>query len=190
MLTPFLKTSTRGQRVRIACALMGVFGVVFAVPVAFLLVIFGKIFFGDYVDRITIDITYGLVGAPLVIATIAAGAVVWLSAFIKRNDVPVEGWGRPVIRASDALEHPDLLWAVRRVWESGYFQPGQSLHFTTIRDLLKHSGMTVTATQIRSELEANGCKVTREAVMDGELEALFSGEGAGAGTEKEPEEAA
>ena len=174
MLNRFHQSTTRGQRVRIACALMGVFSVVFAVPSAMILGIAGKWLLSEDTSVITVSVTPVTLTASLCILSVAA-AVVWaLAVFIKRNDHPgPDGWGRPIISRSEAVAHTDLVWAIRRVWETEYIQEGQTVHFTTLRDVLGHTGIKVTATQIRSELQMRGCEASRESVKEGELRRLF-----------------
>ena len=184
MFNHFRQTTTRGQRVRIACALMGVFGVIFAVPSAAMLAVVGKWLLNEDASTITISVTPPSLIASFCILTVAA-AVVWvLATFIKRNDNPgPDGWGRPIISRSEAVAHTDLVWAIRRVWETEYIQEGQTVHFTTLRDVLGHTGIKVTATQIRSELQMRGCEASRESVKEGELRRLFER----IGDEPEPE---
>ena len=184
MFNHFRQTTTRGQRVRIACALMGVFSVVFAAPSAVILGIAGKWLLNEDASTITVNVTTPALVASLCILTVAA-AIVWvLAAFIKRNDNPgPDGWGRPIISRSEAVQHTDLVWAIRRVWETEYIHEGQTVHFTTLRDVLGHTGVKVTATRIRSELQARGCEASRESIKEGELRRLFER----IGDEPEPE---
>ena len=68
---------------------------------------------------------------------------------------------------------PDLVWVIKRVWESGYIQPDQKVYFTTIRDIIKQAGLNVSSTQIRSALEMASCRVSSSTVEEAELGVLF-----------------
>ena len=70
-------------------------------------------------------------------------------------------------------ETPDLVWVVKRVWEAGYIRAGESVYFTTIRDVIQQAGLKVSATAIRSALEMGGCDVRSASVHEGDLAILF-----------------
>lgn len=68
-----------------------------------------------------------------------------------------------------------LLVVIKRAYETGYLKTEGTIALTTIRDVLKQSGLkTVTATAIKSALEMTGCEVTTRSVEAEELADLFA----------------
>ena len=70
-------------------------------------------------------------------------------------------------------EPPNLVYVVRRVWDAGYIRAGESVYFTTIRDVIQQAGLKVSATAIRSALEMAGCDVKSASVHEGDLAIMF-----------------
>ena len=70
----------------------------------------------------------------------------------------------------------DLVILVKRVWESNHIAEGEPVHFSTIREILKQSGMVVTNVQIRSALAAVGIPVKHETINEADLREYFTGE--------------
>ena len=77
---------------------------------------------------------------------------------------------------NEPRQTPDLIYVVRKVWEAGYIQAGQSVFFTTIRDTIELAGLRVTNVAIRSALERAGCRVRSATVNESELAKLFEWE--------------
>ena len=68
-----------------------------------------------------------------------------------------------------------LLIVIKRAYENGYLKTSGTIALTTIRDVLKQSGLkTVTATAIKSALEMTGCEVTTRSIEAEELADLFA----------------
>ena len=67
-----------------------------------------------------------------------------------------------------------LLIVIKRAYETGYLKTSGTIALTTIRDVLRQSGLkTVTATAIKSALEMSGCDVTTRSIEAEELADLF-----------------
>ena len=166
---------SNGQKIRIICTLMGIFSMIFGYQLIRILGGITWIMTGEnLLVRVIGDPSLNQIATDTAIMVFVVGMICWCGRYIKKNDAPQpDGWGRPLIQKSDVLGHPDILWAIRRVWESGYVREGHSIYFTTLRDILKRAGLSTSATQIRSALEIAHCPVTRDTVHGNELAILF-----------------
>ena len=174
LFTPRL--STPGQRVRIACTIMGVVGAVFAYQSTFLFIaVLEKLDISHQSPSyMVVNFTVGSFISNSVVTAITFGIMCLCGLYIKKKDAPgPDGWGQPIIKKSEVLEHPDLVWAVRKIWESGYFREGETVYFTTVRDILNRAGIKTSATQVRSVIQMAGCSVKRDTVQESDLATMF-----------------
>ena len=173
-LLPRREPNSAGQRVRIVCALMGVFGAVFAYETAWLVLLISKTLLGQDIAPVIFHAAGPSSIVHLSTLIVSLASIWWCGQYVQKNDAPrPDGWGQPIVAKSDALAHPDLVWAVRQVWESGYIHEEETIYFGTLRDILKAGGLKVTAAQIRSALQIAGCRVTRDAIQENALATLF-----------------
>ena len=175
-LLPRHEPNVAGQRVRIVCTVMGVFGAVFAYETAWLALLVSK----TLLDQDIAPVVFHAAGPSTIVhlstLIVSLASIWWCGRYVQKNDAPrPDGWGQPIVAKSDALAHPDLVWAVRQVWESGYIHEDETIYFGTLRDILKAGGLKVTAAQIRSALQIAGCKVTRDSIQESVLATLFQG---------------
>ena len=172
-VSPLSKVPT-GQRVRGVCAVMGLLGAIFAYQCAMGLMFLGQKFLPVDTSHLTVELSNTGFTVNIVIIIITLAAIWWCGYYIKKHDTPgPDGWGQPVINKAEALEHPDIVWAVRKLHASGCMREGETVYFTTIRDIMASGGVKVTATQIRSALQAAGCFVRRDTIKEDVLAKLF-----------------